>query len=58
MLNIILLAHHKVWKDAKVLHRDVSVGNIVVRTEGEERTGFLVSWDLSRLESELGNGPV
>ena len=30
----------------------------MVRTEGEERTGFPVDWELSRLESGLGNGPV
>nr|VWP01809.1 Uncharacterized protein [Ganoderma boninense] len=53
-----LKAHTKVWKDAKVLHRDISVGNIMIRVEGEKRTGFLIDWDLSRLESELGKGPV
>ncbi|PIL30416.1 hypothetical protein GSI_07603 [Ganoderma sinense ZZ0214-1] len=53
-----LKAHNTVWKDAKILHHDVSVGNIMIRVDGEKRTGFLIDWDLSRLESELGKGPV
>ncbi|KAM5541461.1 hypothetical protein V8D89_005015 [Ganoderma adspersum] len=54
-----LRAHFRVLKRAKVLHRDISVGNIMIRIQDDgEPTGFLIDWDLSRLESELGNGPV
>ncbi|PIL24577.1 hypothetical protein GSI_12461 [Ganoderma sinense ZZ0214-1] len=55
----VLRAHYKILKRAKVLHRDVSVGNIMIRVDEDGGThGFLIDWDLSRLESELGNGPV
>ncbi|KAI1791897.1 hypothetical protein LXA43DRAFT_888372 [Ganoderma leucocontextum] len=52
-------AHYRVWSLAKVLHRDVSVGNMLIRIQPDgTREGFLIDWDLSRLECELGIGPV
>ncbi|KAM5541456.1 hypothetical protein V8D89_005010 [Ganoderma adspersum] len=54
--------HHKAWALAHVLHRDISVGNIMILPPGndssERRRGILIDWDLSRLECELGIGPV
>ncbi|KAI1786023.1 hypothetical protein LXA43DRAFT_1076771 [Ganoderma leucocontextum] len=55
-------AHHKAWTLAHVLHRDISVGNIMILPRGnnspQRRRGILIDWDLSRLECELGTGPV
>ena len=51
-----MLAHRKVWEDAKILHHDISIGNIMIRVEGEKRTGFLIDWDLAIVESELPVG--
>ncbi|KAI1791533.1 hypothetical protein LXA43DRAFT_889104 [Ganoderma leucocontextum] len=56
-----ITAHHRAWSLARVLHRDISVGNIMIlpaSSTSPRRKGFLIDWDLSRLESELGTGPV
>ncbi len=44
------------WEQAGILHRDVSVGNILI--DPVTRQGYLIDWDLSRLRSTLENGPV
>ncbi|KAI0794658.1 hypothetical protein C8Q74DRAFT_1445957 [Fomes fomentarius] len=49
-------AHFLAWDGAKVLHRDISAGNIMINPT--TRGGFLIDWDLSRLECELEVGPV
>ncbi|KAI0794693.1 hypothetical protein C8Q74DRAFT_590188 [Fomes fomentarius] len=49
-------AHFFAWDEAKVLHRDISAGNIMINPT--TRGGFLIDWDLSRLECELEVGPV
>ncbi|KAM5541449.1 hypothetical protein V8D89_005003 [Ganoderma adspersum] len=57
----VIIAHHDAWTLANVLHRDISVGNIMIlpaTAHSPRRMGFLIDWDLSRLESELGIGPV
>ena len=41
---------------AGILHRDISIGNILINPVN--RTGILIDWDLSRLISELGDGPM
>ncbi|PIL24562.1 hypothetical protein GSI_12446 [Ganoderma sinense ZZ0214-1] len=55
-------AHHRAWELAHVLHRDISVGNIMIlppkNNSSERRRGILIDWDLSRLECELGTGPI
>ncbi|PIL24567.1 hypothetical protein GSI_12451 [Ganoderma sinense ZZ0214-1] len=51
-----LTAHFMAWDLAGILHRDVSVGNILI--DPVTREGFLIDWDLSRLRSELDDGPV
>nr|VWP01995.1 Ste11alpha protein [Ganoderma boninense] len=51
-----LAAHYMAWNLAGILHRDVSVGNILI--DPITRDAFLIDWDLSRLRSELDNGPV
>ncbi|TBU42658.1 hypothetical protein BD309DRAFT_923204 [Dichomitus squalens] len=54
-----LKAHREAWDRAGVLHRDISVGNIMIRVEENgERYGILIDWDLSRLQCELALGAV
>ena len=43
-LSPALLAHDDAFNKAGVLHRDISVGNIMI-TEGN---GMLIDWDLSK----------
>ena len=50
------VAHGHAWEHAKVLHRDISVGNILI--DPVTRLAILIDWDLSRLACELGVGPV
>ncbi|KAG1802899.1 uncharacterized protein HD556DRAFT_1304139 [Suillus plorans] len=40
-----LLAHQDAYSNAKILHRDLSVGNIVIY----RGKGFLIDWDLAKL---------
>ncbi|PIL24557.1 hypothetical protein GSI_12441 [Ganoderma sinense ZZ0214-1] len=59
MFSDAMKVHYQVWSSAKVLHRDISVGNIMIRIQPDgTREGFLIDWDLSRIECELGIGPV
>ncbi|RPD57224.1 hypothetical protein L226DRAFT_572563 [Lentinus tigrinus ALCF2SS1-7] len=51
-----ITAHFEAWTKAKVLHRDISVGNILI--DPVTRKGILIDWDLCRLEWELGMGPT
>ncbi|KAI1782488.1 hypothetical protein LXA43DRAFT_1187614 [Ganoderma leucocontextum] len=51
-----LCAHLGAWEGAKILHRDVSVGNILI--DPTTRRGMLIDWEMSRLASELEDGPV
>jgi RIO-like serine/threonine protein kinase len=39
----LVAAHDGAFFDAHILHRDISVGNIIIMTEGE---GLLIDWDL------------
>ena len=49
-------AHYTAWEKAGVLHRDVSVGNILI--DPVTRHGLLIDWGNSCLRSELDHGPV
>ncbi|KAG1846352.1 hypothetical protein C8R48DRAFT_616437, partial [Suillus tomentosus] len=42
---IIYSAHQDAYTNAKILHRDLSVGNIVIY----RGKGFLIDWDLAKL---------
>ena len=46
------VAHYDAWNKAHVLHRDVSMGNILIDVNTE--TGFLNDWDLCKYREELG----
>jgi len=39
------LAHDGAYYDASILHRDISVGNIMI-SEGGGGGGFLIDWDM------------
>ncbi|KAI0267779.1 hypothetical protein BC834DRAFT_822120, partial [Gloeopeniophorella convolvens] len=41
-----IVAHSVAYKEAKILHRDVSVGNILITDSGGK--GILIDWDLSK----------
>ena len=40
---MVVAAHDGAYFDARILHRDISEGNIIITTEGE---GLLIDWDL------------
>ena len=40
-----LLAHAAAYNNARILHRDISGGNILITEKG---TGILIDWDLSK----------
>lgn len=50
-----VLAHFHAWEKARILHRDISVGNILIDIYSDERfpNGYLSDWDLSKKESQL-----
>ncbi|KAI0347552.1 hypothetical protein BDW22DRAFT_1342322 [Trametopsis cervina] len=49
-------AHKEAW-DAGVLHRDISVANIMVSDDGNvgERKGILMDWELCRYREDMGS---
>ncbi|KAI0701148.1 hypothetical protein C8T65DRAFT_811512 [Cerioporus squamosus] len=51
-----IIAHHDAWTKVKVLHRDISVGNILI--DPVTRSGILIDWDLCRFQWELASGPT
>lgn len=38
------LAHTEAIENAKILHRDISVGNVII----SDRGGLLIDWDLAK----------
>ncbi|OSX56276.1 hypothetical protein POSPLADRAFT_1062765 [Postia placenta MAD-698-R-SB12] len=58
-----ILAHRDAWEKADVLHRDISVGNILLEDyideEGNPQVrGILNDWDMAKLRAELGGKPT
>jgi hypothetical protein len=53
-----LQAHKDAWEKARILHRDISVGNIMidVRSTTMRPLGFLNDWDMAKWERDLGEG--
>ena len=48
-------AHQRAWEDAKILHRDVSGGNILIDADSDQDypRGYLSDWDLSKHKDDL-----
>ena len=57
-MNFMLVhpAHFEAWTKGHVLHRDISIGNIVlVKESGSDvRRGYLIDWDASIQADEEG----
>ncbi|KAJ7745752.1 hypothetical protein B0H16DRAFT_1558096 [Mycena metata] len=49
-----LQAHSDAWTKARVEHRDVSVGNIILIVNKGITRGLLIDWEFSRYESDGG----
>ncbi|KAI0075841.1 hypothetical protein K474DRAFT_1329527 [Panus rudis PR-1116 ss-1] len=47
-------AHHWVWVKAEVLHRDISVNNIMFRRRDNTVEGVLCDWDLAGTKADIG----
>ena len=45
-------AHSHAFEDAKILHRDISAGNIILTSEGR---GLLIDWELAKDVNEGGS---
>ena len=53
-VNCICAAHHDAYEKAKILHRDVSFGNIMIVDSKEGKAeGRLIDWDLCKDTSKL-----
>ncbi|RDX40250.1 hypothetical protein OH76DRAFT_375968 [Lentinus brumalis] len=49
-----LLAHQFAWEKCGILHRDISVGNILLYyVDGPRRIGLLADWDLAKTKEQL-----
>ncbi|KAI0075673.1 hypothetical protein K474DRAFT_1708853 [Panus rudis PR-1116 ss-1] len=46
-------AHHWIWTNAGVLHRDISNNNVMFRRRGDQVEGVLCDWDLSSTKEDL-----
>ncbi|CCM06270.1 uncharacterized protein FIBRA_08520 [Fibroporia radiculosa] len=56
-----ILCHHDAWVIAQILHRDVSVGNILIDVEAMEGgkkmvIGILSDWDMCKYKEDLNKG--
>ncbi|GJE93732.1 hypothetical protein PsYK624_098930 [Phanerochaete sordida] len=46
-----LKAHSVAWTDAGILHRDISVGNVMINSEDGQ--GMLIDWDLCKFKADF-----
>ncbi|GJE93366.1 hypothetical protein PsYK624_095250 [Phanerochaete sordida] len=53
LLTNALVGHWDAWKYAGVLHRDISVGNIMI--DAATGKGFLNDWDLAKWKEDMEN---
>ncbi|KIP02263.1 hypothetical protein PHLGIDRAFT_96169 [Phlebiopsis gigantea 11061_1 CR5-6] len=51
IVSCALRAHKDAWEMVHILHRDVSMGNILINVETDE--GFLNDWDLCKYKDDL-----
>ncbi|KAI0649753.1 hypothetical protein C8Q79DRAFT_1033321 [Trametes meyenii] len=50
-----LSAHKFAWEEAGMLHRDISVNNILLYDTPEGPSGILADWDLAKTKDQLSN---
>jgi serine/threonine protein kinase len=51
----VIKGHRSLYQDRRILHRDVSVNNVIItNVENEDPRGMLIDLDLAK---ELGSGP-
>jgi RIO-like serine/threonine protein kinase len=50
LITAIYTAHKLAWEKAGILHRDISVGNILITKDGH---GLLIDWDLCKHQENL-----
>ncbi|KAF8501871.1 hypothetical protein BU17DRAFT_71941 [Hysterangium stoloniferum] len=54
----ILKCHHWLYQTAKILHGDISLGNMMFRREKDDIFGVLIGFDLARYVNETENHPA
>ena len=47
------IAHKEAYENARILHRDISAGNILITDGGR---GLLIDWDISKRVEDLDKG--
>jgi thiamine kinase-like enzyme len=52
MMTVVLTAHKQAYEWAKILHHDISAGNIILT---DDRKGILIDWDLCNCMKNLAN---
>ena len=50
-LTFMFEAHSHAFEVAKLLHRDISMGNIILTNEGR---GLLIDWEMAKKVNEIG----
>ncbi|KAJ4480090.1 hypothetical protein J3R30DRAFT_3288834 [Lentinula aciculospora] len=54
----VVQCHHWAWKYPRILHRDISHGNIMVREKDGRKYGVLNDWDLAVFLNSQGDEPT
>lgn len=55
--NGAFIAHKMAWEDAKILHRDISDGNIIITVTSDGKyEGKLIDWENAKRKAELNKG--
>ncbi|KAJ3787047.1 hypothetical protein GGU10DRAFT_289040 [Lentinula aff. detonsa] len=56
--GLFISGHHWVWKYPRILHRDISQGNIMVREKNGKKYGVLNDWDFAIWLDDKRDGPT
>lgn len=58
--DIFGIAHQEAWEKSQVLHRDISLGNILIDVEStlKRPRGLLADWELCKYRHELSKDPT
>ena len=47
------IAHQRAWEKRKILHRDISINNILLLGSMDDTVGLLCDWDLAKTQQQL-----